>query len=390
MNLKYFLRIVFGTTFLLTTYFNSGAQGVDPVTQTNGSTINNIVTGVPFLLITPDSRAAGMGEAGVAIEGDVNAASINPAKLAFLEKRYGFSVSYSPWLKNIVDDVSLTYLSGFYKLDDQSTVGASLRYFSLGKIQLIDANQTDQGTYSPNEFAVDATYSRRFGETFSLGTSIRYVRSGLTSGQFNGQDTKAATALAADVSALLKKPVYLIGKEALLSAGINISNIGSKLSYSDDGTRYFLPTNLKIGAASTFLLDKSNELTFALDFNKLMVPTQPSYDVDGNIIAGKNPNRSVPAGIFGSFNDAPGGFKEEVKEVNVAFGMEYWYKKQIAFRTGYFYESPDKGDRRYFTLGAGFKYSNYNLDISYLIANQQRSPLANTLRFTLLFNFDSK
>ena len=390
MNLKYFLRIVFGITFLLTACFNTSAQEINPGTQTNGSAINTITTCVPFLLITPDSRAAGMGEAGVALTGDVNSASINPAKLAFLEQQYGFSVSYSPWLKNIVDDVSLAYLSGFYKLNDESAIGASLRYFSLGKIQLIDINQTDQGTYSPNEFAFDATYSRRFGETFSLGTSIRYIRSGLASGQFNGQDTKAGTALAADISALLKQPVYLIGANAVLSAGINISNIGSKLSYADGGNKYFLPANLKIGGASTFLLDDVNELTFALDFNKLLVPTQPEYDTGGAIIAGKNPNRSVPAGIFGSFNDAPGGFREEVKEVNVALGMEYWYNHQFAFRTGYFYESPEKGDRRYFTLGGGFRYNNYNLDLSYLITNQQRSPLANTLRFTLLFNFNGK
>ncbi len=387
MNLKYFLRIVLGITSLSAVYFKSVAQTIEPGTQTNGSTTNNIITAVPFLLITPDSRAGGMGDAGVAVPGDANSMSINPSKLAFLKQPYGFSLSYSPWLKSIVDDVSLAYLSGFYRVDEENTIGASLRYFSLGKIQLTDINQKDLGTYSPNEFAFDATYARRFGETFSLGTAIRYIRSGLTSGQISGQDSKAGTAVAVDVSAFYQEPTPIMGTDAILSAGINISNIGPKLSYTDGGTKYFLPANLKIGGASTFILDSYNQFTFALDFNKLLVPTQPDYDLNGNITAGKDPNRSVPAGIFGSFNDAPGGFKEEIKEINVAFGLEYWYDQKFALRTGYFYENPSKGDRRYVSLGAGLKYNAYNLDFAYLIASQQKSPLANTLRFTLLFNF---
>ena len=169
--------------------------------------------------------------------------------------------------------------------------------------------------------------------------------------------------------------------------GINISNIGTKVSYSENGPAYFLPTNLKIGGASTFLIDDYNQFTFALDLNKLLVPTQPVYDTNGKIIAGKDPDRSVPAGIFGSFSDAPGGFSEEIKEINIAAGMEYWYNQQFAFRAGYFYESPKKGNRRYFTLGAGLKYNVFNIDIAYLLANTQKSPLANTLRFTMLFNF---
>lgn len=356
--------------------------------ETNGSERNNIVTAVPFLLIVPDARLGGMGDAGVAVQPDANAMGVNPSKLAFLDKKYGISVSYSPWLKSLIPDVSLTYLSGFYKPDEKTTLGAALRYFNLGEIQLTDINQQDLGVYSPNELAFDITYARRMSESFSLGTSLRYIYSNLTSGQFSsGQQTKAGTAVAVDVSAYFKKPTIFLGSDAILSAGLNISNIGTKVSYTNSGDGSFLPTNLKIGGASTFLIDDYNQFTFALDLNKLLVPTQPVYDVNGKIIAGRDPNRSVPAGIFGSFSDAPGGFSEEIKEVNIAAGMEYWYNQQFAFRAGYFYESPQKGNRRYATLGAGLKYNVFNIDIAYLLANAQKSPLANTLRFSLLFNF---
>ncbi|MBB6502303.1 hypothetical protein HDF25_004482 [Pedobacter cryoconitis] len=359
-----------------------------PQTETNGSRLNSVRTAVPFLLITPDARVGGMGEAGVAIAPDANSTSINPSKIAFLEQKYGMSVSYSPWLRTIASDINLGYLSGFYKLDDRTTLGASLRYFSLGKIQLTDINQQDLGTYNPNEFAFDATYSRRFGDSFSLGTSMRYIYSNLASGQFSvGQQSRAGKSFAMDVSAYFKKPTYLLGHDAIVSAGANISNIGTKMSYIDGGESAFLPTNLKIGGASTFILDDYNELTIALDFNKLLVPTQPIYNTDGSIQSGRDPNRSVPSGIFGSFTDAPGGFSEEVKEINIATGLEYWYNKRFALRAGYFYENPNKGDRRYFTLGTGVKYQSFNLDLSYLLASARTSPLANTLRFTLLFNF---
>ncbi len=357
-------------------------------TQSNGSQPNNIITAVPFLLITPDARSAGMGDAGVAVQPDANSMAINPSKLAFLNNKFGFAFSYSPWLKNLVPDVSLSYLSGFYKPDEKTTLGASLRYLNLGEIQLTDVNQQDLGIYSPNELAADLIYSRRMSESFSLGTSIRYIYSNLTSGQFSsGPQTNAGTALAVDVSAYFKKPTNFLGTDAVISAGINISNIGTKVSYSDNSPDFFLPTNLKLGGAATFFTDDYNQFTFALDLNKLLVPTQPFYDADGNILAGKDPDRSVPAGIFGSFSDAPGGFKEELKEINIGVGMEYWYNQQFAFRTGYFYESPDKGNRRYFTLGAGLKYNVFNIDFAYLLANTGKSPLANTLRFTMLFNF---
>ena len=387
MNLKYFLRV--GSCVLLCVFsWSVDAQTVQPGTQTNGSASNNVVTAVPFLLITPDARSGGMAETGVAVQPDVNSMSINPSKLAFLEAPYGFSASYSPWLKNLVPDINLGYVSGFYKLDQSSIIGGSLRYFSLGRIQFTDANQQDLGTYTPSELAIDASYSRRFGDEFSLGTAVRYIYSNLTAGQFSaGQQTKAGKALAVDVSAYYRKPTFFLGYDAIIAAGLNISNIGTKMSYVDAGDKYFLPTNMKLGVASTFIIDDYSEFTLALDFNKLLVPTQPVYDTNGNIIAGKDPNRSVPAGIFGSFSDAPGGFSEELKEVTAGLGLEYWYHKQFAFRTGYFYESPQKGDRRYLTLGAGLKYNQFNLDVAYLLANAQKSPLANTLRFSLLFNF---
>jgi len=373
---------------LVTPAVNLNAQVAESGTLTNGSESNTIITAVPFLLITPDARAGGMGNAGVAVHPDANAMSINPAKLAFLEKPYGFSASYSPWLKSLVPDINLGYLSGYYMLDATNTIGASLRYFSLGEIQFVDVNQQDLGIYSPNEFAFDFTYAKRFGDSFSLGTSLRYIHSNLSSGQtVGGQQTNAGNAFAVDISAYYKTNSVLFGTDAILSAGANFSNIGTKIGYSDATQKDFLPTNMKIGGSTTFLIDDFSLFTFALDLNKLLVPTQPRYDASGKIISGKDPNRSVPSGIFGSFSDAPGGFSEELKEVNIAAGLEYWYNQQFAFRAGYFYEHPMKGNQRYFTLGAGLKYNVFNIDFSYLLANPQKSPLANTLRFGLLFNF---
>ncbi|WP_231458768.1 MULTISPECIES: type IX secretion system outer membrane channel protein PorV [unclassified Pedobacter] len=391
MNFKYICKLAVSALSAVLVFGKSNAQVTIGNTQTNGSESNNIITAVPFLLITPDARAGAMGDAGVAITGDANAASINPAKLAFLEKPYGFALSYSPWLKSLVPDINLAYVSGFYKLDDRNTIGASLRYFSLGQIQLTDINQQDLGISNPNELAFDVTFARNFGKEFSLASSLRYIYSNLASGQFSSTgQVRAGNALGIDVAGLYKTPTTMFGKNAIVSAGANISNIGTKMSYSDGGENYFLPTNFKLGGASTIEIDDFNTFTLALDFNKLLVPTQPIYDLNNNIVKGKNPNRSVPAGIFGSFSDAPGGFSEELKEVGISTGFEYWYNQQFAIRGGYNYQSPQKGDSRYFTLGAGLKYNVFNIDFAYLIANAQTSPLANTLRFSLLFNFGDK
>jgi hypothetical protein len=364
------------------------AQGSGTGTTTDGRQGNAITTAVPFLLITPDARSGAMGDVGAAITPDMNATHWNPAKLAYIKDQYGFGLSYSPWLQKLVPDINLAYLNGFYRLDDRNVIGGSLRYFSLGEIQLVDANQTQLGTYSPNELALDGTFARSFGENFSLGTALRFIYSNLSSGQFfDGQQTKAGTAVSADISAYYKKDQQFLGKNATIALGLDISNIGTKMSYADGGQKYFIPTNLRLGGASTFHLDDFNDFTFAIDFNKLLVPTTPEYDTNGNIVKGKDPNRTVPAGIFGSFSDAPGGFSEELQEVGISTGVEYWYDQQFAIRGGYFYENPNKGNRKYLSLGLGLRYNIVDIDFSYLMANQQQSPLANTLRFSLKFNF---
>ncbi|MES2428461.1 MAG: type IX secretion system outer membrane channel protein PorV [Bacteroidota bacterium] len=364
-------------------------------TSTNGSNNSrSIPTAVPFLNISPDSRSGAMGEAGVALSPDVNANYWNPSKLAFLDSASNsVSASYSPWLRHLVPDVSLSYLSFAHKLDDRNTIGASLRYFNLGSIQLVDANQVDQGTYRPSEFSIDGSFARKFGNNFSLGLTLRYIHSNLSNQSFASgasQDTKAGNAVAADVSMYHTSSIQQFGKDATFSYGVNISNIGTKVSYSDVGPSYFLPTNLKIGAANTLNIDDFNQFTLTFDINKLLVPTPPIRDANGNVIQGHDDNVSVPAGIFGSFADAPGGFSEEIKEISFSPGIEYVYDQQFALRGGYFYENSAKGGRQYLTLGVGLKYDVYKFDFSYLAASQQSSPLANTLRFTLSVNFGAR
>jgi hypothetical protein len=361
-------------------------------TITNGSnTTNAIPTAVPFLNISPDSRSGAMGDAGVALSPDVNANFWNPSKLAFLDTASNaIGLSYSPWLRHLVPDVSVSYLSFAHNFDKRNTIGMSLRYFNLGSIQLVDANQNDQGTYRPSEFSIDGSFARKFGDNFSLGLTLRYIHSNLSNQSFasgSSQATKAGSAVAADVSMYHTKSVQQFGKDATFSYGLNISNIGSKVSYSDVGPSYFLPTNLRLGIANTLNIDEFNQLTFAFDINKLLVPTPPLRDSNGNIISGHSDDVSVPAGIFGSFSDAPGGFSEEVKEISFSPGFEYVYDQQFALRGGYFYENASKGGRQYLTLGVGLKYDVFRFDFSYLAASQQSSPLANTLRFSLSLNF---
>jgi hypothetical protein len=367
------------------------AQTIGPGgTNTNGGSSTQIPTAVPFLLITPDSRSGGIGEAGVALSPDANANFWNPSKLAFIEDNDAVSASYSPWLRNLVPDVSLSYISYAHKLDDRNSFGASLRYFNLGSIELTDNTQQSLGTYTPNEFSVDGSFSRKFGNNLSLGLSLRYIHSSLANGSFlAGQQIKAGNAVAADVSLFYHKPLQEFGNDATFAFGTNISNIGSKIAYTDNGTKYFLPTNLKIGIANTINMDEFNSITFALDFNKLLVPTPPIVDANGNIVKGKSSDVSVPAGIFQSFTDAPNGFSQEMQEINISPGLEYWYNKQFALRAGYFYQNPNNGGLHYFTLGTGFRYDIYAFDFSYIAASQQNSPLANTLRFTLMINFGS-
>lgn len=367
------------------------AQGIGSSAFSDGKKPNSIQTAMSFLLITPDAKAGAMGDAGVATTPDLYSMHWNPAKLSFLDGSSGGSLSYSPWLKNLVPDINFAYLTYFKKLADQGVLAGSVRYFSLGDIQLTDINQVDLGTYSPNEFAIDAAYSRKFGETFSLGTAIRYIRSSLSNGQFSASDVlRPASAFAADVSAYGTNPTTILGKVAQVSWGINFSNIGTKVSYAQGGSKYFLPTNLRLGLATSLAMNDLDKLTITLDLNKLLVPTSPELDANGKIIAGKDPNRSMVSGIFGSFSDAPGGFSEELREINYAMGAEYMFSNQFALRTGYFYENPAKGDRQFITVGGGFKTQKIGIDLAYILANQQKSPMANTLRFSLTYTLPSK
>lgn len=379
--------------------------------------MNTITTAVPFLLIGPDSRSGGMGDAGVALPADASAVHWNPSKLAFAENQGEFRISVSPWLRNLVPDMSLAYLSGFKKLKNKrSAVGGSLRYFNLGSITFTDVNGGVIRDFKPAEFAVDVCFAQQFSDRFSGGISLRYINSNLTAGlNVNGANTKAGQAVAADVSFFYRKDDMQLGdKDATFAFGVDVSNIGNKMSYSETSKTDFLPINLRFGPSMTVELDDYNTITFNADVNKLLVPTPPLYALDstgqlisdgkgGYVIAsGEDPNRGVASGIFGSFTDAPGTLytdgtvvpgsklKEELREFYFGGGFEYWYAKQFAFRTGYFWESLYKGNRKYFTMGLGVKYSIFSLDFSYLIANTQRSPLANTLRFTLGFNFDGK
>ena len=364
------------------------AQVVGGNSQTNGSNTNSIITAVPFLQITPDARTGSMGNAGVATQGDANSASINPAKLAMLEDTYGIGLNYSPWLKKIANDVSISYLAGFVKIDEQNTVGASIRYFSLGDILLTDANQQIIGNTNPNEFAFDLSYARKFSEQFSLGTSLRYISSNITSGIIGGSNaSNSINGLSVDIGALYSSKSILFGKNAVLSAGLNLSNIGSKMSDSKTSPKYFLPANLKLGGAAKILIDDYSDITFALDFNKLLVPTQPIYDDNGNIVKGRNPDRSVTSALLSSFADAPNGFSEELKEIGISTGVEYWYNNTFSLRGGYNYENKEKGNASYLTLGLGLKYQRLNIDFGYILADANKSPLANTLRFGLKYTF---
>ncbi|MCF8338947.1 MAG: type IX secretion system outer membrane channel protein PorV, partial [Bacteroidales bacterium] len=345
-----------------------------------------------FLMISPDARGGSMGDVGVATEPSANSMFWNPAKYAFIEKESGLSIGYSPWLRDLVDDIGLSNLVYYQRLDDQQVIGATLRYFSLGEVVFRNGPEDDGNIYEPNEFAVDGTYSRKLTEKLSLAVSGRFIYSNLTLGQTaGGQATRPGTSVAADIGMYYEDDMDFGRTDGIFSFGINISNIGAKISYTDDVDKDFIPTNLRLGPAVNLELDSYNEISFALDMNKLLVPTPPIYKEDDQdeIAEGMDDDVSVITGIFQSFYDAPGGFSEELREITYALGTEYWYDDTFALRGGYFYEDPNKGGRQYFTMGAGLKYTVFSLDFSYLIPTGQRSPLDNTLRFSLLFDFDT-
>jgi len=352
--------------------------------------VNAIQTAVPFLTITPDSRAGGMGDVGVATTPDINSQHWNAAKYPFINGNGGIALSYSPWLRNLVNDINLAYLVGYLRINKLQTVSMSLRYFSLGNIVFTDDWGNTTRSFNPNEFAVDAAYARAFSEKVSAALAFRFVYSNLTGGTgADGTDTKPGISYAADLSTYYHTDVNLGDKNGRVAFGANISNIGTKMSYTPNQEPDFVPINLRLGGSLGIDLDKFNTINISADINKLLVPTPPIYDSLGNISAGKDPNVSVPVGMLQSFYDAPGGIKEEFHEIIYSIGAEYWYNNLLAIRGGYFHEHETKGNRKYFSMGLGLHLNVFAVDFSYLIPVYQNNPLAGTLRFTLLFDFDS-
>ena len=374
--------------------FNVYSQDVSGIDEIGRNNLNTITTAVPFLLISPDSRAGGMGDVGVATSADANSMHWNPAKYSFIDQEVGFAVSYVPWLRELVPDINLSYISGYKKLNKNDVIAMELRYFTLGDITFTDVIGNNLGQYKPNEFAIGSSYSRKLSDQFSLAISGRYIYSNLTGGQSaGGIATNAGQSIAADVAGYYVKDIRIAKNDMQLAFGANISNIGNKISYTETSTRDFIPINLRLGTALNADLDDYNKISFAFDINKLLVPTPPIYNdsIPDQIDFGKDPNVSVVSGIFQSFGDAPGGFNEEMREINFSLGTEYWYNNQFAIRAGYFNEHNTKGGRKFFTFGSGVKYNVFALDFSYLInasrAINGNNPLANTMRFTLTFDF---
>ncbi len=415
MNKRIVNIILFSVPFI------SLAQPTTDYSEINGQLgLNTITTAVPFMGITPDSRAGGMGDAGTALSGSSTSIYWNTSMLNFAKEKSEISLSYTPWLRNLTNDIHLSYLAGYLKLNDRNAIGGALRYFSLGEITFTDASGNVIRDDKPSEFELTGAYAFRLSERMSIGLNGKFAYSNLTGGlTVAGVDTKAGVAGAADLSFTYYNDDAKIGKtKGVYTFATTINNIGNKIAYSATAQRDFLPMNLKIGNSFKAKFDKYNSLLVAVDLQKLLVPTPAYYDfVDGEntLISGKDDNVGVIAGMLQSFYDAPGApviddagnyvqnadgtfevnkgtrFKEELTEINIATGLEYWYNDVLAIRAGYFYENKNKGNRQYVNLGVGFKYNMFGIDISYLAStNGKQSPLANTLRFTLRLNFGAK
>ncbi|MDB5269076.1 MAG: hypothetical protein JWP58_2116 [Hymenobacter sp.] len=355
-----------------------------------------ITTAVPILTLSPDSRASAMGEAGVATSPDANSAYFNAGKLGFVPYKYAASISYSPWLRNITDDMSLSYLSGYAKVGPRSAFSGSLMYFDLGQIDYRTGTNLPAGSFNPKEYAVSVSYGLQLTDHFGVGASARYIRSNLV-GAYSGNDAKPGNAAAVDLGAYYTNDATIGTGIYNFSFGGTISNIGNKITYTDATNPSFLPTTLKLGTAITREIDQYNKITLAFDASKLLVPS-PYYIngvpdnrqdiVDEN--AQRN-NQSIVSGMFSSFSDAPGGFKEELREINLSTGLEYNYNDLLYARGGYFYENPEKGGRQYVSLGLGVRYQVFGIDGTYLVptgSNSQANPLAQTIRVSLHFNLN--
>ncbi|BDD00145.1 type IX secretion system outer membrane channel protein PorV [Persicobacter psychrovividus] len=358
-----------------------GGGGSNTSGQEGGGVIN---TAMPFLIISPDARSAALGDMGAATSADGASAFWNPGKFAFIDQDFAASLSYTPWLGKITNDMSISYLSGFKKITREQLISFSLTYFNMGSIDFVDDNGNQnlpQGR--PRDYNIQVGYSRMLTQSSGIGVNLRYVRSNLGATPVNG-DIQPAQTVAADVGYYYKKKFKKSLKKSDIAFGAVISNVGAKVTYLGEDQEQFIPTNLRLGSVYSFSLDPYNRLSFGLEFNKLLVPT-PQRDSTGiAIISDKN----VVSGIFSSFTDAPGGFGEEISEIKVQASMEYWYREMFAARLGYQYEDPSKGNRTYMTLGVGFYYNVFGLDAAYLVPFTRENPLAETLRFTLSFEFN--
>lgn len=350
---------------------------------------NPVTTSVTSQSIAPDARSAGMGDVGAATDPDVVSQYWNPAKYPFNISRAGVAINYTPWLRQLVSDIDLAYVAGYYRIGDYSAVSASLRYFSLGEVQMLDDENL---TINPYEMSFDVAYSLMLSEHFSLGAAVRWIYSDLTN-DFTS-DTAPGSAFAADLSCYYQNYLNIGERECQLGLGLNISNIGSKISFGGDNNSEFIPTNMRLGASLMVPIDEYNRFTIAADANKLLVPTYPKQNEGESTEAYQERVQkdyydvSSISGIFKSFGDAPGGFKEELQEIQWSVGAEYIYHDKFALRAGYHHESENKGNRKYFTVGAGFKMSVFSLDAGYVIATAKSNPLDQTLRFSLSFDMD--
>jgi hypothetical protein len=358
--------------------------GLSSTVKAQVNRINVVTTAVPFLRISPDARSGGMGELGVATSADQYSGLWNIGKVAFNQSRGGIGATYTPWLKDLVNDVYLASLAGYFKFDENQAIHGSLRYFSLGNIEFTDNLGNPFGSGKPREFGIDVGYSRKLNAKHGIGITLKYINSDLASGQVVGSTTyKAGSAVAADLGWYYKGPKGW-------SWGAVLSNLGTKISYTDNAdAKDYIPANLGFGTNYTKKFNEDNQISFGLEINKLLVPTPPADPATTQQLADYR-SKSVISSWFSSFGDAPDGMSEELKELQLSVGAEYWYKNQFALRAGYFYENKLKGDRRYFTAGLGLKYNLFGFNFAYLLpqgSGVSRNPLANTLRFSVLFDF---